>query len=53
MYYYKKEFEGVIQYHACSHTPPLTEGLIEISREDYEAEMAKFFEEASEVVLSE
>lgn len=51
MIYYKKFIGEIVQYHACSHVPPVLDGLIEISKEEYEAELMKLLEEDQQDVL--
>ena len=51
MYYFKKIKDDITHYHACSKKPPLLDGLIEISKEEYEAAMESLCQEANEDVL--
>lgn len=45
MLYFKKEKDGIVQYHACSHMPSCVEDMIPITYEEYETAFAKVFED--------
>lgn len=45
MLYFKKEKDGIVQYHACSHMPFCVEDMIPITYEEYEEALAKVFED--------
>lgn len=44
MFYFKKEGDGIIQYHASTQMPPHLNGLIRISQEEYETAIQEFFD---------
>lgn len=41
MFYYKKLVDGLFQYHACTHAPVNQDGLIPITKEEYEKVVAE------------